>query len=278
LHTGFRTLIAGAALLALLGASRAEAAAIWPSGPWVSMTAGGGVYYDPVGDENPHTTDVVGGDDGGTLYSAGFYVQDVGNDQISFRIRLDANGVSSNDVWQILFDTDGDASTIDWVLELRQSGSPSGQQVIFTQASTGGPTYADVALSTSYSWIGAIPDWTRWIGVTDGSTFDDDADFFLDIGMPLSTFQSITGLSAYDTLRMAISSSTSHSGITKDTSLGTSPSSPVGDGFGDSFTFIPEPGSGLLTGLGVWMLAAMRARARRRGYASSASRSEASTL
>jgi hypothetical protein len=207
---------------------------------------------------------VVGGLDGGTFYSAGYFFQDVDNDQILFRIRLDADGSNANNVWQILFETDGDASTIDWVLELRQSGAPSGQQVIFTQSSTGGSTYADVALSTSYSWTGAISDWTRWIGVTDGSSFDNDADFFLDIGMPLKTFQSITGLSAYDTLQLAISSSTAHSGITNDTPLGLGDADLVSQGFGDSFTLIPEPGTHLLTGFGLVALAAIRSRERRR--------------
>jgi hypothetical protein len=250
--------------MCLLATSRAEAAAIWPASGWVTMTAGGTDYWDDVGDENPDSTDVVGGLDGGTFFSAGYFLQDVANDQILFRIRMDADGSSSNSVWQVLFETDGDATTIDWVLELRQSGSPSGKQVIFTQASTGGSTYADVALSTSYSWTGAIPDWTRWIGVTDGSNFDGDADFFLDIGMPLSTFQSITGLSAYDTIQLALSSSTSHSGITKDTPLGLSDSSPVSQGFGDSFTLNPEPGTHVLTGLGLVVLAVMRSRALRR--------------
>jgi hypothetical protein len=264
LNSGSRILIAVASLVCLLATTRAEAMAVWPGGGWVAMTAGGSDYWDDIGDENPDSTDIVGGLDGGTFFSAGYYYQDVANDQLLFRIRIDADGSSSNNVWQVLFETDGDASTIDWVLELRQSGSPSGKQVIFTQASTGGSTYADVALSTSYSWTGAIPDWTRWIGVTDASTFDGDADFFLDIGMPLSTFKSITGLAPFEALQLAVSSSTAHSGITKDTPLGLVDSSDVSQGFGDSLTLVPEPGSHLLTAFGLCILAGIRSRAKRR--------------
>lgn len=244
--------------LLLLAAPRAEAAAVWPGGGWVGFTLGGGDYTDPVGDENPDSTDIVGGLDGGVSYTAGFYNIDVANDQISFRLRLDADGSSGNYVWQILLDTDGDASTVDWVLQVRQSGSPSDQQVLLTATTIGGPTFADIDITNPYSWTGTIPDWTRWIGVTDGSTFDNDPDFFLDIGMPLSTFQSITGLSAYQTLNVAIASSTSHTASNKDLPAGANPTDPVGVGWGDGITFIPEPGTHLLVALGLCVLAAVR--------------------
>ena len=244
--------IVGLALACSLPMASAQAAAIWPSGPWTPLTVGGGDYTDSLGDENPSSVDLVGGDDGSNSYTAGFWTQCEIDDQLSLRMRLDADGDGDNNVWQFLFDTDGDASSIDWVLEVRQSGSPSAREVVFTQTSVSGPTFGDVALSETFAWTGSLADWSRWAPVDDGSLFGADADYFLDTAIPLTTFRSLTGLSASDSFRLGLSTSTSHTQINKDLPLGLAPVDPVSSAFADSP--VPEPGTGALVALGLCAL------------------------
>lgn len=241
----------GALIVCLVWAAPADAAAVWPS-TWQAITVGGGDYTDPVGDENPDSVDLIGGDDGSGSYTAGFWNVSVADDQLSLRMRVDADGAGSNNVWQFLFDTDGDTTTIDWVLEVRQSGSPSEKQVIFTQTATTGPDFNDVQLSSTFLWTGALADWSRWGAVTDGSNFDGDTDYFIDAAIPLSTFFNLAPVNGF---RLALSTSTSHTQINKDEPLGLEATDPVSGGFGD-YADTPEPNTGALTGLGLCILAA----------------------
>ncbi|MBW2362735.1 MAG: hypothetical protein JRG84_17705, partial [Deltaproteobacteria bacterium] len=87
----------GLALIAVFVAAAADAqgAALWPSEPWVALTVGGADYWDVLGDENPDATDLVGGIDDGISYSAGAWHESTTNDQLSLRMRLDADGSTS---------------------------------------------------------------------------------------------------------------------------------------------------------------------------------------
>ncbi len=258
----------GALFSCLLLAGSASGAAIWPIGGWTTVTLGGVDYSDPGGDSNPDPTDLVGGNDGTGDFAAAFWHSSLADDQLSLRMRLDDSGSSSNHIWQFLFETDGDATTIDWVLEVRQSGNPAGRQVIFTPTTSGGPTFNDVALSSTFAWTGALDDWRRWGAAGDGSNFNGNADSFLDVAIPLSTFQAITGLSPADIFQLSISTSTSHTQINKDVPLGLSLSAPVSSAF-SNFVPAPEPGPGALTGAG---LCALAIGARRRRIAAARSR------
>lgn len=256
-----------ALLTALLVVGRAHAAAMWPAGPWSSLTSGGGTYDDAMGDENPVSTDLVGGSDGTGTFSAGFFVHSEDDDQLALRMRLNDDGAGIHNVWQFLFETDGDVTTVDWVLEVRQTGNPSDRQVIFAESTGGGPTFNDVSFSSTASWTGSLADWSRWGTATDGSSFDSDPDFFLDVAIPLSTFRGITGLTLNDGFRMALSTSTSHTQITKDIPLDLSQTEQVAFAWSD-LAAIPEPGTGVTTALGLVALAARSraARARRQRF------------
>lgn len=118
-----RLALASGLLAGLLPGAGADAAAIWPGGPWQPLTLGAGVYTDLVGDENPDPSDLVGGDDGSGSFTAGFWYLSEAADQLSRRMRLDADGTGTNNVWQFALDTDGVPETLDWVLQVRQSGT-----------------------------------------------------------------------------------------------------------------------------------------------------------
>lgn len=251
MHPNASMLAATAGLAALLVSAPAVAMAVWPA-TWNQLTSGGGPYTDDAGDQNPTSIDLVGGNDGNGVFSAGYWSISEDDDQISLRMRLDANGASSNNVWQFLIETDGNAATVDWGLVVRQSGNPSQQLVYFNQATTGGSTFGDVVLSSTASWTGALADWRRWGATGDGSAFGGNADSFLDVAMPLSTFRAFTGLSDGDYFSVALASSTSHTQVNKDLPLGLSDSSPVSSGFSVP---VPEPGTGALLGLGLAALA-----------------------
>lgn len=144
--------LAIAALRSLLATSvRAEAAAIWPTGYWQPLSVGGGVYADTVGDESPVSTDLVGGNDGSGTYTAGYWLESEVDDQLSLRMRLNADGAGSNNVWQFLVDSDADTSTVEWVLEVSQSGAPSSLELILTPTLTAGPAFGDLLLSETYA-------------------------------------------------------------------------------------------------------------------------------
>ena len=249
------TLLAALAL-AVGVATPAAGAALWPT-YWNPLTLAGADYSDPVGDENPEATDLVGGLDGGTSFAAGFSWLSEADDQLSLRMRLDEDGDGKNSVWQFLFETDGDLTTIDWVLEVRQSGNPSGRQVIFTPTTSGGPTFNDLAMSSTFAWTGALADWSRWGAAGDGSNFDGDPDAFLDVAIPLSVFRAATGLSLNDGFRLALSTSTSHTQVNKDLPLALLPTDLVGAAFTES---VPEPGTGGLTAMGLVALGVRRRR------------------
>ena len=257
MHPFVRTL--SAALAALAAAGPAAAMAVWPA-VWNELTASGGPYSDDSGDENPASTDLVGGSDGVGTFSAGYWSISEIDDQLSLRMRVDTDGAGANYVWQFLFETDGVASTVDWGLEVLQSGNPSSQQVLFAATTTGGSTFGDVELSSTPAWTGALADWRRWGATGDGSSFGGDADAFLDIAIPLSTFRSLTGLGPTDFFSVALATSTAHTNVNKDVPLGLSYSSPVSAGFSAP---IPEPGSRALLGLGLTALAAGARRRRR---------------
>lgn len=242
------------ALIVLGG--RADAVAVWPNEPdWQALTFGGGNYWDPTGDQSPKTVDMVGN----ATYASGYWYQSeiADQNQLSLRMRVDGDGSNSRDVWQFLFDTDNDATTIDWVLEVRQSGNPSGRQVMLTSATTGGPTFGDVVLSSSFAWTGTLADWTRWSAAGDGSNFGGNTDYFLDVAIPLDLFLSITTPNDPNAFRIGLSTSTSHTQLNKDLPADLNSGSPIS---GSMSGAIPEPNTAAMLALG---LAALALRGRR---------------
>lgn len=207
------------------------------------------LYYDP-DDINPASTDI----EGDQTYAALFwYYQDSGtpldesDDELLFRIRLDKEEQIKTSVWQILLDTDDDIY-LDYVLEYDASGTPDAIEL----APTGGAqaTVSDVTIDTAnLLWSSTlIADFTRFVTADDGSNFDGNPDVFLDLGIPWSDLSTATGLTAGDSLRFGVSTSTTGELINKDVPLGLASTASVGDLLGDAI-IVPEPGGLSLLGI-----------------------------
>lgn len=234
-----------AAVLSYAVATPVAAHLVWPTeSEWSALTTGGGFYWDERRDQAPAWIDLVGD---AQNFSAGFwaYVVDghddgggLFSDALLFRMRLRGSGDGKNTAWQVFIETDGNPNTVEWVLEAVGSGNPKQVQLIATL--TGGPRFRDVDTGKNQpSWARPISDYSRWTAVGDGT-----GDYFLDFGIPWPAFEAHTGVTSYEQLRVVLSTSTTHSGINKDSPLGTSLNDSISDALSDA---IPEPATiGLL--------------------------------
>ncbi len=225
---------------------------IWPTdGDWKVLMKGTDMYFDDVGDQNPSPVDLVGTTD---TFSAGYWAFvengniDGGTTNDAFMFRMRVGGESGKYVWQAHLDTDGDASNVEWILQLVQSGRPSSTGVELIKTAVGGTTLADIDIGgNSSSWLGNLNLYARWTPIP-GST-----DFHVDFAIPWSEFTTITGVAQVEQIRAVLSTSTTHAGINKDAPLGAVLSDQISDVLSES---IPEPavvilllgtGGGLLT-------------------------------
>ncbi|MEN8254940.1 MAG: hypothetical protein ABFR33_05660 [Verrucomicrobiota bacterium] len=226
---------------------------IWPAdGDWTALMSGTDMYHDPSGDQTPASIDLVGTTD---TYSAGYWalVEDgdiIGgttNDAFMFRMRLRANGDGKNYAWQTLLDTDGDASDVEWIFQLVQSGNPSNRGVELIKTAVGGTTLGDINIgSNTAAWLGGMSLYSRWSAIT-GST-----DFHVDLAIPWNEFSTITGVAEIGQIRTVLATSTSHANTGKDAPLGLALTDQVSDVLSET---IPEPAVvSLLLGTGGGMV------------------------
>jgi hypothetical protein len=246
--------VAGVAALVLVcHAHIAPADIVWPAADtdWTALTIGTDNYFDDLGDQNPSSVDLIGTTDS---FSAGYWAL-VENGHISggttndaFMFRMRVGGESGNYVWQTHLDTDGNASNVEWIFQLVQSGNPGDQGVELIQTAVGGTTLADIDTgSNTASWLGELNLYSRWSAVPGGGT-----DFYVDFAIPWSTLTNITGVTEVNDIRAVLSTSTTHSGINKDAPLNSDLSLLVSNALSES---IPEPAVvTLLLGAGGGML------------------------
>jgi hypothetical protein len=245
------TIMAAAGIAGIAGAD-----VIWPAdAEWNALMQGTGFYYDAAGDTTPAAIDLVGTTN---TYSAGYWalVEDghvsggVTNDAFMYRLRVANDGGSPIKpyVWQVSLDTDGDASNVEWILELIQSGPPNNRGVELIQTTVGGPTLEDVdTTGNSAAWQGDLSLYSRWESIAASS------DYHVDIAVPWDTFKSVTGVTELEQLRAVLSTSVNQQNISGgDAPLGAALTDQISDVLSDT---IPEPAvASLLLGSGFGFL------------------------
>jgi len=227
---------------------------IWPSeNDWRALRIGTGYYYDTEGDTNPSPIDLIGTTD---TYSAGYWAYAINGYvngpslEDAFMLRMRVGGPSGNYVWQALLDTDGDATNVEWILELVQSGSGSG--VALVQTAVGGSTIGAIDIgSNPRAWSGSLAEFSRW------SAISDSTHYHVDFSIPWSDFSLITGITDPGQMRIVLSTSTTHANVING-------DSPLGGSLGEQVSNIlseniPEPAvASLLIGAGTGIIICRR--------------------
>ena len=236
---------AAVAALVIGSSHTAQADLIWNNlTNWVAITVDGGNLYNDPTDQNPGSVDLLGD----SSHAAGFWQLDEGG-SLSFRLRVSALPNNPQSVWQILLNTDADNSNVEWILQLNHSGS-SDAVVLVQTTNTGDDLYlSDISTLATNHWSGSVSGHSQM--TLAGTNLDgkkDDA--FIDFGIPWQDFERITGLTSVNELEVAVTTSTTHTGVNKDAPLGTA--GPDSFFISDALSkTVPEPAvASLLLGAG----------------------------
>ncbi|GMK37253.1 hypothetical protein PCCS19_03060 [Paenibacillus sp. CCS19] len=184
---------------------------------YVPVTLNGAPVSDPVRDVSPDQTDIVGS----SAFPAAYYGYDGTN--IYFRIRLNADPRFktgfTNFAWGVLFDTDGNSSTYEWVLAV--NGLNNSVDLIQNTAKIPN-SFNDQAEGTDGK---GTPNFTQPIvnydiaraALTgDGSAFGGGTNYFLDFFIPRATLFPLLGITDQTVLRFLFFTSTNNNNFNKD--------------------------------------------------------------
>ncbi|SDW98907.1 Carboxypeptidase regulatory-like domain-containing protein [Marininema mesophilum] len=195
----------------------------------------GSVLFDHIRDVNPKETDIVGT----SQFPAAYYAYDGSNS--FFRLRLNADprlktGFSPFS-WGLLFETDGNPATYEWVLSIDGANE---RLVLIKNTDPKPNTWNDPAGGTNGK---GAPNFSLPIINYDlarvtpaDSTFDGDPDFFLDFFIPSATLFSFLGITAATQIRMLFFTATNNNNFNKD-SLQTNEGFAFQDASSDLLTF-----------------------------------------
>ena len=185
----------------------------WPtSSEWVPVYKGGIYLQDPNGDANGSRNVVSDASNPAAyIFNDGTYIY--------FRLRLDRNpagsggqGLLQSFGWGVLFDTNLNSGNYEWIIMV---DGISQTEVIglwqnTSQGTLGDPSDSPEILQSSISVTG------NYQISEAGTSFNGDADYFLDWRFPYSTFKSATGLTDYSPLRLFFGSSNNASSLSAD--------------------------------------------------------------
>ena len=185
----------------------------WPaSGEWVPVYKGGIYLQDPNGDASGSRNVVSDANNPAAyIFNDGTYIY--------FRLRLDKDPTGSGGQgllqpygWGVELDTNLNSSNYEWLMML---DGISQTEVIglwqnTSQGTLGDPSDKSEILQSSISLSGNYQ-----ISIA-GTSFNGDADYFLDWRFPYSTFKSATGLTDYSPLRLFFGSSNNANSLAAD--------------------------------------------------------------
>lgn len=185
----------------------------WPaSGEWVPVYKGGIYLQDPNGDASGSRNVVSDASNPAAyIFNDGTYIY--------FRLRLDKNpsgtggqGLLQSFGWGVLFDTNRNSGNYEWLIMVDGIGSPELIELWqnTSQGTLGSPSDSSEVLKASVSVSG------NYQITTANTSFNGDADYFLDWRFPYSTFKSATGLTDYSPLRLFFGSSNNANSLAAD--------------------------------------------------------------
>ena len=185
-------------------------AAAWPSADnWLELTQGGGDLADPEYDfSGPDRVDLVGA----SGKSAGAWSFD--EDNVYFRLRLndDPGGGSSattQDVFVVMLELDGDPSTYDWSVVLNTAGVILAVYENSADDGGGWSDAPDALPSSEYS----LPEDADQLLITDvgagGGGFGSDEDYYLDLAVPRADLFGAAGITDSTPFRLALGTTAS---------------------------------------------------------------------
>ena len=264
-----------ALLLTACFAGEARAAVTWPGDTeWIALTAGNGDNLsDPRGGTNPKQADIVGNAPT-SRRGAGFWYYNSTTDQLMFRIRVDKTPLDNssnfkNQVWTVLIDDQDGDDKKGWALQL---DAKDDDLVELEAVDKLDGKLGKINIKDTNDFTGAIGTYARAVNVDNnefGSDFGGEADFFVDIAIDFSDFETATGLSTTDNFRVALTTSDRDNKIRKDYPFDLDKNKKLfadggwGSAFAANDAVVPEPSTWALFGLGAIVLG-LRVRRRKR--------------
>jgi len=181
-----------ALLIAGAGVSMADTVN-WPAdNEWNPLYSSGVQFSDVPQDtgNNGHLhLDIVGDSTyagGYLMYRSAADTPGETEDQLLLRIRVNSMKNKMSGAYQVFFETDGDAA-VEWVMQFSSTDLDSSGTLEFGAAS--GTNRNGVAFG-AVAWTGSYAGNVNWTGTPtgDGSQFDGDDDYYLDLSMPWLNF------------------------------------------------------------------------------------------